>query len=163
MIRRPPRSTPALTLFPYTTLFRSQREHRNQHSKFLFHVFLLMNWFKTFFTLTSSASIACVNFRPHRKGALYYRGSSEQHSGCSGPSQVRIWSCDTWFHGFLSTSWLNKGTRSSRSHVIEDHVAGVAVLDEIQETHTNHSDPVLYCEGPQIGRASCRERVLMPV
>ena len=25
MIRRPPRSTPALTLFPYTTLFRSER------------------------------------------------------------------------------------------------------------------------------------------
>src|SRR3546814_4294329 len=30
MIRRPPRSTRTDTLFPYTTLFRSQREHRHQ-------------------------------------------------------------------------------------------------------------------------------------
>src|SRR3546814_15603904 len=28
MIRRPPRSTRTDTLFPYTTLFRSRREHR---------------------------------------------------------------------------------------------------------------------------------------
>ncbi len=32
--------------------------------------------------------------------------------------------------------------------MIKDHVAGMTVLDEIQETHTIHSDPVLYCEGP---------------
>src|SRR3546814_4314821 len=30
MIRRPPRSTRTDTLFPYTTLFRSDREHRQE-------------------------------------------------------------------------------------------------------------------------------------
>src|SRR3546814_14908911 len=31
MIRRPPRSTRTDTLFPYTTLFRSQRKDRRDH------------------------------------------------------------------------------------------------------------------------------------
>src|SRR3546814_19436392 len=31
MIRRPPRSTRTYTLFPYTTLFRSRRDHRGTH------------------------------------------------------------------------------------------------------------------------------------
>jgi hypothetical protein len=30
MIRRPPRSTRGLTLFPYTTLFRSKNNHNNR-------------------------------------------------------------------------------------------------------------------------------------
>src|SRR3546814_2650226 len=38
MIRRPPESTPTDTLFPYTTLFRSQvrRPHRDRSRRFLF-------------------------------------------------------------------------------------------------------------------------------
>src|SRR3546814_6782206 len=32
MIRRPPRSTRTYTLFPYTTLFRSQRARRRDHA-----------------------------------------------------------------------------------------------------------------------------------
>ena len=32
MIRRPPRSTPTLTLFPYTTLFRSPKETGQQNT-----------------------------------------------------------------------------------------------------------------------------------
>src|SRR3546814_2118236 len=31
MIRRPPRSTRTDTLFPYTTLFRSEEGHRDEH------------------------------------------------------------------------------------------------------------------------------------
>src|SRR3546814_1811180 len=34
MIRRPPRSTRTDTLFPYTTLFRSLRDHRIRHAVF---------------------------------------------------------------------------------------------------------------------------------
>src|SRR3546814_3821020 len=33
MIRRPPRSTRTDTLFPYTTLFRSDRHHRKLHAQ----------------------------------------------------------------------------------------------------------------------------------
>src|SRR3546814_9233760 len=34
MVRRPPRSTPTDTLFPYTTLFRSDRRDRNGNTRF---------------------------------------------------------------------------------------------------------------------------------
>ena len=33
MIRRPPRSTPGRTLFPYTTLFRSKKVRRKEYTK----------------------------------------------------------------------------------------------------------------------------------
>ena len=162
MIRRPPRSTQAKTLFPYTTLFRSWQRHCETKTRS----------YKSELSETRAGTAprgpcsqaACVQIPPQPPAAVC------PHDSCSPlPVSVLI----------RNMGVTMVPTTTSPPHDNEQKEAGGGdstcprphhrdaaephpTLDVDAQSLSSPHDP-LTLQRAQIGRASCRERVSSPV
>ena len=155
MIRRPPRSTQAKTLFPYTTLFRSGfkrililtfkpavvsawQEDLNSHIDFEGWQFISRNTELTYETADKSRPIVCFgSFQD-------YLGVNKETGGIKAKNE--------WVH---STNW---------DLVIFDEYHFGAWKENAKKLFEQEDEDSYDSEDmDKIGRASCRERVSSPV
>ena len=157
MIRRPPRSTQAKTLFPYTTLFRSDHMHGSSPNT------TEENKRKMSGSVLDQVAdvLKCGKGKSYNYSCIFYLLSFRLKY-----QQIK----EQWqkFHHFLhhrgDLCSSGKGVRS-----IKCGKKGVDVSRQQTGTHSGKAEqkefslPLSHTQSSEIGRASCRERVSSPV
>ena len=163
MIRRPPRSTPGRTLFPYTTLFRSKERSANLRDAALEKSIWLGDYFVPTVRIVERSVLGAIN----EEFNAYFR---KWFSMLVGDADKEAWVDDDFTpivsqEGYEQDVWyLSGGERTSVALAYR-----LALNTLTQKVAAAMKSNLLILDEPtdgfskEIGRASCRERVYVLV
>src|SRR3546814_748032 len=163
MIRRPPRSTRTDTLFPYTTLFRSQAAGNDHPTSAPMGLFQASDgafnigasgegtWQRLCHALGQAKWIDDSRYLTERQRITNRASLTNDLAHVFATNTIEHW-VQT-----LNDAGVPSGPVYTVPQLVQD--PQVLHLGVVHETHTDDGHLVRVITQPEIGRASCRERV----